>query len=346
MIILLNPYLIWTRPAIMNTNTSSSARRAATALQPAREGENGLFTQSWFPICLSDEVSRAEVKGFDFLDGRVVVMRGEDGTAQVLSAYCPHLGADLAVGCVIGNHLRCAFHHWEYDYTGACVQTGCGDAAPRNARVFRFPTAEHFGVIYAFNGETALFALPGFEYPEEQLLWRSVRFDQEFPVDPWVIACNTPDMQHIRVVHRILFDSDPADAVTWTDHSMLYDFAGTHATGERICFRVGIYGTSIYYQAGVMAGRWFGFISPMGLPRPQRTSGFLTLAVRRDEADAQSHLQSVIDLERRVVGEDQDILRTIRFRPGSLTASDRTLSKFLRYLKRYPRAHPAREFIG
>jgi hypothetical protein len=40
-----------------------------------------------------------------------------------------------------------------------------------------------------------------------------------------------------------------------------------------------------------------------------------------------------------------DVLRTIRFHAGTLTASDRTLARFLDYLKRYPRAHPAGPFI-
>lgn len=325
--------------------TVEESRRVASSLVPPREGEDGLFSQSWFPLCLSEELPRGAVRGFDFLDGRVVAMRGEDGVAQVLSAYCPHLGADLAVGSVVGNTLRCAFHQWEYGTDGGCLRTGCGDPVPRAARLFRFPTAEHFGIVYAFNGEQPLFDLPGFETPADGLLWRSLRFDQVFPVDPWVICCNTPDMQHIRVVHRISFASDPADAVEWTDHSMRYDFDGVHASGEPIRFCVGIHGTSIFYQAGTMEGRWFGFLSAMGLPRPQCTHGFLTLAVRRDEPDAATFLEQVIELEKRVVSEDQDILRTIRFQPGTLTASDRTLSKFLRYLKRYPRAHPSREFI-
>jgi nitrite reductase/ring-hydroxylating ferredoxin subunit len=329
----------------MSTTAAPARGRAAPPLHPPPEGEGGLFTQSWFPVCLSSEITRGQVRGFDFLDGRVIVLRGADGAAQVLSAYCPHLGADLAVGSVVDDTVRCAFHHWQYDCSGACLRTGAGDPPPPSARLFRFPTTERFGVVYAFNGESATWDVPGFEYSDDTLLWRSVYFDQDFAVDPWVICCNTPDMQHIRVVHGIRFNSDPADAVEWTDHSMLYDFDGVHAHGDHIRLRVGIYGTSIFYQSGTMAGRWFGFLSPMGLPRPQLTRAFLTLAVKRDDQDAEAFLQAVIDLERRVVSEDRRILETIRFRPGSLTASDSTLARFLHYLKQYPRAHPARDFI-
>ena len=41
-------------------------------------------------------------------DGRVVVWRGEDGRAHVTSAFCPHLGASLEAGDVVGQRVRCA----------------------------------------------------------------------------------------------------------------------------------------------------------------------------------------------------------------------------------------------
>jgi hypothetical protein len=53
----------------------------------------------------------------------------------------------------------------------------------------------------------------------------------------------------------------------------------------------------------------------------------------------------MMELERRVVSEDVPVLNTIHFRPGALTASDRTLKRFLDYLVRYPRAHPSQDFI-
>ena len=63
---------------------------AGTRATPVRgaplpnEGADGLFSESWFPPCLSDDVPRDSVKGFSFLDGRVVVFRDAGGRAQVL----------------------------------------------------------------------------------------------------------------------------------------------------------------------------------------------------------------------------------------------------------------------
>ena len=329
-----------------STVTAAQPRKRPEAVRPPAEGEDGLFSLSWHPICLSTDLERGQVKGFDFLDGRIVVMRGEDGIAQTLSAYCPHMGADLCVGSVIGNTLRCAFHHWQYDGSGRCVKTASGDPPPPTARLFNFPTVERYGVIFAFNAETPLFDLPAFPFPEEDLLIRAERYEELLPVDPWVICCNTPDVQHIRVLHGIRFDSDdPGAAAQWTDHSMLYDFTGTHAQGERLNFRVGIHGTTIFYQAGDFQGRWFGFLAPMKVVRPGRSEVYMIIGVKRSEPEPAAFLDQVFALERHVVSEDLDVLRTIRFHAGTLTASDRTLARFLDYLKRYPRAHPAGAFI-
>src|SRR3546814_42417 len=91
------------------------------------EGEGGVFTQSWFPICLSSAATSHFVRGFDFLDGRVIVFRDEHGLAHVTSAYCPHLGADLAEGDMIEGQVRCIFHHWRYDGQGRYAHIQSGD---------------------------------------------------------------------------------------------------------------------------------------------------------------------------------------------------------------------------
>jgi phenylpropionate dioxygenase-like ring-hydroxylating dioxygenase large terminal subunit len=335
---------------IVRTQFTAPAPRRRTLGRPIpAEGENGVFTQSWFPLCLSSEVKPGQVLGVNFLDGRVVVFRGTSGTAHVLSAYCSHLGADLACGDVQGETIRCAFHHWQYNQDGVCVKTGIGDPPPQGACLFNFPTDEKHDLIWAFNGEEPTFAIPDFPYPDEELVKKIEAFDGIMPVDPWVICCNTPDIQHIKALHGVTFDqADPDEEIEWTAHSMLYDFKGRHANGEPIAYRVGIYGTSIFYQSSVFNGRWFGFLAPFGLPRPGQTKTYMIVAARKadgDRASTEAFLQFAMDLEKKVVSEDIPIMQSIHFRPGTLTKSDKALGKFLQYLRNFPRAHPAAEFI-
>ncbi len=330
-------------------NVAGMARRRHLGAPLPREGENGLFSESWFPICLSREVPAGKILGVDFLDGRVVVYRGANGEARVMSAYCAHVGADLSVGDIQGDTIRCAFHHWRYDGNGVCVATKVGDAPPPAACLFKFPTCERYGVIYAYNGERPRFEVPVFPFPESELLFDTMAYAETFPVDPWVVSCNTPDVQHIKALHNISFDDgDPHDSVEWTDHSMLYNFKGHHALGQPIEYRVGIYGTNIFYQSGTIEGRWFGFMTPMAIPRPGVSRIFAVTAVRKSEGDEASNaafLRAVVQLETEVVSEDIPVLKGIHFRPGTLTRSDRTLSRFLQYLREHPRCHPSADFI-
>ncbi|MFI5320405.1 MAG: Rieske 2Fe-2S domain-containing protein [Myxococcota bacterium] len=343
------------QPAPAVRNESLAALAVDAPPPPARgkplpaEGDGGAFSQTWWPICLARDVAPGSARGFDFLDGRVLAFRDAAGEVRVLSARCPHLGADLSVGDVHDGALRCAFHHWQFDGEGRCLRTGVGDRVPPHARLFRFPTVEKHGLIWAFNGTAPTWEVPDFEFPEHALVRKVVVLPELMPVDPWVLCCNTPDMQHIKALHGITFEhGDPHDEVEWTDHSMLYDFAGKHRRGEQISNRVGIYGTSLYYQATELNGRWFGFLAPFGLPRAGSSRVFMVVVARKDSGSPEEvarFLDEVLALETRVVGEDVAVMQTIRFRQGALTPSDRTLARFFDYLRAFPRAHPSAEFI-
>jgi phenylpropionate dioxygenase-like ring-hydroxylating dioxygenase large terminal subunit len=330
----------------MTATLTDRPRRVRGAPIPG-EGEDGLFTQSWFALCTAAEVPVNEVRGFDFLDGRVVAYRDPQGRVHVLSAFCPHLGADLSVGAVVDGQLRCAFHHWRYDSQGACVATMIGDPPPPSARLFRFEAIEKHGIIWVYNGETPHYQLPDFSQPSDELAYKVLGFDMTMPVDPWVLCANTPDIQHIKALHGITFTQEDPD-IEWTDHSLLYEFTGLHKNGEKVHNKVGIYGTSCYFQETTFEGRWFGFLAPFGLPRPGSSKTFLVIAVRKDlgtPEEVQQALDFFMELEIGVVSEDVAIMNTIRFRPGTLTRSDRPLARFFDYLRAYPRAHPSADFI-
>lgn len=349
----------------MTAVTPETREQAPAAGAPPWEGTDGRFSQSWFPICLSTELKAGEVKGFDFLDGRIAVFRDKSGVAHVLSALCPHLGADISCGTVVDDTVRCPFHFWRYDGTGQCVATGVGDPVPPRARLFRFPTDEKYGMIFAFNGERPLFDIPEFSARGKPLRLKVGLFDPDnwpvpadpamrastrVPVDPWVICCNTPDMQHQVAVHGVSYPGGkfPHDTVVFDKHSMRYIMKATHQHGETIDFRLGVNGTNIYFQEGELDGRWFGFLLPLALPRPRQCELYLACLVEEDAADpqgTQAYLDAVWELEARVLSEDLVIVNSGRFRPQMLTRSDVSLGRFLKYLSDYPRAHPSADYI-
>ena len=77
------------------------------------------FPNGWFMLCESNELKRGQVLRKQALGKEYAVYRGEDGIARVLDAFCPHLGANLAVcGQVKKNCLVCPFHAWEFNGNG------------------------------------------------------------------------------------------------------------------------------------------------------------------------------------------------------------------------------------
>src|SRR5579862_3754237 len=127
---------------------AAATPRAIARTRKATNGKQaGGFHQCWYAIARSEEVAPGQVIGRDFLADRAIVYRGESGTPTVMSAWCRHLGADLSLGTVIGDEVRCAFHHWQYGTDGICRKIPASEKIPKAARLFRFPTAEKWGLI-------------------------------------------------------------------------------------------------------------------------------------------------------------------------------------------------------
>ena len=79
------------------------------------------FPRGWFMIGASADASRTPA-AIRYFGKDLVLYRGESGTAYVVDAYCPHMGAHLAKNAtsyivrdgehVEGESIRCPFHGW------------------------------------------------------------------------------------------------------------------------------------------------------------------------------------------------------------------------------------------
>ena len=336
--------------AIFNEYTNQHRRRGRGVVY---EGEDGLFSQSWFPICRSSEVPPMSAVARGFLDGQVAVFRGENGRASVVSAYCPHLGAHLGSGRVIGNEVECPFHRWSFDQDGQCTRTGCGDPVPRGAGVLKYPTVERFGLIWAFNGETPTWELPDMGAPDDDLVFHPEILHVDINNDPWVTMANTFDWNHFEAVHGLRYDISD-ESVNWTPHSAWFHIDAEMPTmpGLKVSYDIGIWGTSIFRQHGWFGDRWFAYMAPVGIPRPGISRAYFVIAARKgdgtpeDEARVRDCLDTGLALEKMIVGQDVPILNFARFSRGLLTKKDRMLVRFLEHVRKFPRAHPGAGLIS
>lgn len=324
--------------------------RSASGSKLIGQGEDDLYFQSWYPLCLSSELPAGQVRGLEFLGGRVIAFRDETGNPSVMGAYCRHLGADLSLGRLVDGHLQCPFHRWQYDTSGKCVRTGIGDPPPPT-RLFKFPAQERFGLIWAFNGTDPLWPLPDFAYPDTELEFHNY-VTEEYACDGWVFACNTPDWQHIKLVHEVKFaNPDIEKSVEWTKWGHSFPIRGTSIEPGLIDWRVGITGVSIYRQEGTVDNWWLGLVVAFSCPRPGFHKAFGAIALHKGDGSPETVRRNKQSMEwamqfgARVAQQDWQILNTIHYRRGALTKSDRMLAKYMDFLAAYPRAHPSADYI-
>ncbi|AUX41166.1 (2Fe-2S)-binding protein [Sorangium cellulosum] len=300
--------------------------------------EEPVYHLGWYPLALSSELKSDAPLGRDFLGGRVVLYRDAAGSPVVQSAYCPHLGADLSVGDVVDGQIRCAFHHWCFDTAGKCVRIPTEGKIPPGARIFTYPSAEAWGLVWAFTGEKPLFELPCVPRAEEGDLIYRTQSNGVVPYEPWLPVTNGLDFQHLRALHDIPI-VEP-DMIQVREHNIEYTI--TEPAKQRHGLITGTNTFSLYRNDN---GRE-SFVLFSGTPlRPGETLVFSVVAVRKkhptveeERQMAERQLDAIAALTTRLLEEDDRVLTTIRFRQGVLVAADRHLAKFLKYVRDFPRA--------
>jgi nitrite reductase/ring-hydroxylating ferredoxin subunit len=165
----------------------------------------------WYAVDHTDQLARGEVREIQAFDKEWVLFRGNDGSVGMTDAYCPHLGAHLAKGgTVVGNNIRCPFHHWQYDTKGWCKEVPYGKRMPAIARqqpvLQALPVQEKLGFIWVWYhpaGEEPSFEVP-IDLPELT--------DSETYIEPrrgeWDIGTclqeigeNNADNAHLQFLH-------------------------------------------------------------------------------------------------------------------------------------------------
>jgi nitrite reductase/ring-hydroxylating ferredoxin subunit len=117
---------------------------------------------SWYVALPSSRVG-GRPRALTLFGRQLVAWRDGAGRASVLPAHCPHLGASLALGKVVDGELRCVFHHWRFDATGACVHVPRLEHLPSHlAQPRAYPVRERHGFLWVWYGSPE----PQFPLPE------------------------------------------------------------------------------------------------------------------------------------------------------------------------------------
>ena len=140
----------------------------------------------WIPALMSSQLSSPDCDPLELrlLGQDFVAFRDSDGRVGVLDALCPHRQTPLYYGRNEESGLRCIYHGWKFDMTGACVDM---PAEPPDSdfkhkvRLIGYPVQECSDIVWVYLGPAHLQPeLPDIEWAKVSAAHRNlVHYNQE-----------------------------------------------------------------------------------------------------------------------------------------------------------------------
>jgi 5,5'-dehydrodivanillate O-demethylase oxygenase subunit len=158
---------------------------AAVDLATTKPGTPGgiFMRQFWHAIMRSEDLPPGRALPIRIMSENYAVFRGASGRVQIVAERCPHRGAQMHLGWVEDDTIRCVYHGWKYDCSGQCIEAPAERPGfERNVQLPVFPTGEAYGLIYGFFGGDEPPAFP--PYPESY----GEGIIEARPIDP--VPCN------------------------------------------------------------------------------------------------------------------------------------------------------------
>ena len=168
----------------------------------------------WQPAALAEELASPRPIKVRLLGEDLILFRDPTGRIGLMDRHCAHRGADLAFARCEDGGLRCPFHGWLFDASGACLDQPAEPAGSQFHTKIRQPTypcVTKSGIIWAYMGPGDPPPFPGFDCfvaPDSHVfafkgLWSC----------NWLQALEVGiDPAHASFLHRFFQDEDPSDA--------------------------------------------------------------------------------------------------------------------------------------
>ncbi len=203
-----------------------------------------LFRRFWVPAMLGFELPEpdgAPVR-FRLLGEDLVAYKDTSGRIGVMAQACPHRGASMFFGRNEEDGLRCVYHGWKFDVTGACVDMP-NEPAESNfrhkIRATAYPAQEYGGLVWVYMGPAHL--QPELPHLEWARVPASHRFVYKTSIQAnymqaleggldsahasflhrWFNAENMPNRRGFDA-NRVFQATAPALTVQETDYGMVY----------------------------------------------------------------------------------------------------------------------------
>lgn len=124
-----------------------------------------LLRRYWYPIAASADLEKSSVIPVRILGENLVLYKSTKGELGLIQERCPHRSASLVYGIPDEDGLRCAYHGWCFDPSGACVSVPYNDLTGAThfkdtVRVVSYPVEELGGLVFTYMGPQPAPLLP------------------------------------------------------------------------------------------------------------------------------------------------------------------------------------------
>ena len=166
-----------------------------------------LMRRYWHPIA-----ARSELTGINYtlpvriLGENLVLYRDRSGTLGLIGSQCPHRKMGMVYGVPEQNGLRCPYHGWLFNETGACLEMPYEEAEdPSGAfrakvSIDSYPVEVLGGLVWAYLGPQSAPLLPRWDYLVMEDLQRDVAYS-ELPCNWLQCQENSLDPVHVEWLH-------------------------------------------------------------------------------------------------------------------------------------------------
>ena len=163
----------------------------------------------WHPIAALAQMKDRDTLPVKLLGENLVLYRDLSGKLGLLDARCPHRSMSLVYGIPEQCGLRCPYHGWTFDETGACIEQPYEEAEDPEARfknkvaIPAYHVAVMGGMVFGYLGPKPAPVLP----PWDLFVMEDCVRDIGFSVVPcnWLqIMENSLDPVHVEWLHRYM----------------------------------------------------------------------------------------------------------------------------------------------
>ena len=189
----------------------------------------------WFPICPSGFVKESPVS-LRRLGYKLALWRDQTGKVHALEDHCPHRGAPLSLGIILGDRIACPYHGVEVRCDGTVTRVpgspGCKLEGSRPTRMFH--VTESNGAIFLYNAtDPHLDSPPPLRLPEQLTSpeWSSFLCYTEWGCDYRYVIDNVMDPMHGAYLHKQSHTMSEGDMtaefqIREVDHGFIFEKKG------------------------------------------------------------------------------------------------------------------------